>query len=88
MTTETEVKIVPMTPLLLDLKEAGKAMSLSDRTVWQMIQDGELRSIRYGTKHLVPVTEIMAYIARKMGPAPEGAAEESENPVDVESGTK
>lgn len=79
---DVTTKTMPVQPLALGLRDAGKAMSLSERTVWGLIKEGRLRSVRIGVKHLVAVDEIRAFLTREAGQAPADATKKSENPVD------
>ena len=52
-----------------------------------LIKEGGLRSVRIGVKHIIPVSEIVAFLAREAGAVTAGAAAKSENPVDTGAAT-
>lgn len=37
-------------PLLVDIKEAARLLGVSERTVWQLTNDGKLKSIAIGKR--------------------------------------
>jgi excisionase family DNA binding protein len=53
------------TPLLVSLRAAAKLMSLSERTVWAMTDDGRLPSVRAGRRRLISVAALESWIARQ-----------------------
>lgn len=44
--------------LLVDLREAAQMLSLSERTVWGMVKDGSLRSVRFRRALRIPMAEV------------------------------
>jgi excisionase family DNA binding protein len=44
MRTFTEI----MPPLLLTTRQAAKALSISERTLWQLAKDGKIPTVRIG----------------------------------------
>jgi excisionase family DNA binding protein len=55
----------PDTPLLLSLKQASRALSLSERTVWAMVQTGDLPHVRIGRRLLFSTAALEAWIERR-----------------------
>ena len=54
----------PPTPrLALNYKEAAKALSLTERTVWQLVRDGKLKANRIGRAVRVAVAEIERFLS-------------------------
>ena len=51
--------------LLLKTREAAKALSLSERMVWQLTNSGELPSVRIGRALRIAVEDLEAFIARR-----------------------
>lgn len=47
-----EVETIPK--IALSVREAAIAVGVSDRTIHQLIKDGELPSMRIGTRQLIP----------------------------------
>jgi excisionase family DNA binding protein len=53
--------------LLLSVREAAKALAVSDRTLWQMTKDGVIGSIKVGTGPVrYPVAELERWIEEQM----------------------
>lgn len=50
--------------LLISEREAGRVLSVSPRTVFTLIQRGELRAVRVGSRKLVEVKSLLDLIAR------------------------
>ena len=51
--------------LALGLRDAAKALSLSERTVWAMAHDGRLPVVRVGSRLLFPVSMLAAWLERE-----------------------
>ena len=51
--------------LALGLRDAAKSLSVSERTAWQLIKDRRLHCVRVGTRIIVPVREIEAFLERE-----------------------
>lgn len=47
-----------MKPLVFDIDEAAALLKRHRRTVYRMIDRGELRSVTYGGRKSIPVAEI------------------------------
>ena len=51
-------------PILYSRKLAANALSLSVRSLDYIISDGHLKTVRIGSKNLVPRTEILKFAKR------------------------
>jgi excisionase family DNA binding protein len=51
--------------LLLSIKQAATALSVSERTVWTMVHNGELPHMRLGRRLLFSRTALEAWVARR-----------------------
>jgi excisionase family DNA binding protein len=52
-------------PLLVSLRTAAKMLSVSERTVWAMADDGRLPSVRVGRRRLFSVASLESWIAKQ-----------------------
>jgi excisionase family DNA binding protein len=50
-----------MERLLFQFREAAVRLSLCERTVWQLVKDGKLRSVRIGKSHRIHDADLRAY---------------------------
>jgi excisionase family DNA binding protein len=64
--TETKQPTTLVEPLLVRVEEAARMLSLSRSTVYEMLDSGELRSVRRGTARRIPVTALRTWIARQI----------------------
>lgn len=69
MTETSRLNVSPVPRLALSIEEAGQAVGLCGKTVSKLIADGRLRSVRVGTRHLLPVSELQRWLDREAGPA-------------------
>jgi excisionase family DNA binding protein len=56
-------------PLLVRVEEAARILSLSRSTIYEMMDAGEIPSIRRGTARRIPVAALRAWVARQTTPA-------------------
>jgi len=49
-------------PLIVPVKTASRLLSVCERTVWDLIREGLLPSVRIGSRVLVVYQDILAYI--------------------------
>ncbi len=56
--------IVVVKPLLAPVALAARMLGLGRTSVWGLIRDGELRTVRVGTRRLLLVSEIEAWVSR------------------------
>lgn len=64
--------VSPVQRQALSLEEAGQAVGVCSKTVSNLIRDGRLRSVRVGTRHLVPVSELQRWLDAEAGLAESG----------------
>lgn len=57
-------------PLLVRVEEAARLLSLSRSTLYEMMDAGELPSVRRGTARRIPVAALREWIARQTAPIP------------------
>lgn len=56
----------PMEPLLVRVEEAARILSLSRSTIYEMMDAGELPSVRRGSARRIPVASLREWVARQM----------------------
>ena len=54
-------------PLLVRVEEAARILSLSRSTIYEMLDAGELPSVRRGTARRIPVAALHAWVAQQTG---------------------
>jgi excisionase family DNA binding protein len=75
MTPDTSrLRVSPIPRLALNLEQAGQSVDLCGKTIANLIRDGRLRSVRVGTRHLVPITELQCWLDAEAGLTAEGEA--------------
>ena len=52
-------------PLLVRVEEAARMLSLSRSTIYEMMDAGELPSVRRGTARRIPVAALRAWVAKQ-----------------------
>lgn len=55
----------PVEPLLVRVEEAARILSLSRSTIYEMLDSGELPSVRRGAARRIPVTALRAWVAQQ-----------------------
>jgi len=60
-------------PLMLSVSQVCKALGLSRTTLWAMVRDGEIGSVKYGARLLFPLPVVEEYVAAQAGRAREQA---------------
>jgi len=55
----------PIEPLLVRVEEAARMLSLSRSTIYEMLDAGELVSVRRGSARRVPVAALREWVARQ-----------------------
>ncbi|HUU92559.1 MAG TPA: helix-turn-helix domain-containing protein [Phycisphaerae bacterium] len=53
--------------LLLSAREGARALSVSERTLWERTKTGEIPCVRIGRRVLYDVRDLVAYIDRQKG---------------------
>ncbi len=63
MTRRATLAVVgEIVPELYRVEEAAEALRLSRRTVYELIRSGRLRTVKIGTRRLVPVAAVREYV--------------------------
>ena len=52
----------PLRPMAVDVKTAASLLSISERTVWKLVERGELSVRKAGRRVLFPVASIDAFL--------------------------
>jgi excisionase family DNA binding protein len=69
-------------PLAVDVREAGRLMSLSPRTIRRHIKAGRIRAVLVGRRVLVPVGELRSLIDVRLECELAGDRPENDRPDD------
>lgn len=56
----------PIEPLLVRVEEAARLLSLSRSTIYEMLDSGELPSVRRGTARRIPLAALRAWVAQQV----------------------
>jgi excisionase family DNA binding protein len=67
MTLETAKREITVEPLLVRVEEAARLLSLSRSTIYEMMDAGELPSVRRGTARRIPVAALHEWVAQQTG---------------------
>jgi excisionase family DNA binding protein len=59
----------PIIEKLLTYKQAGTLLGVTERTVWTLVNDGELPAVRFGRSVRIDPADLRAYIDRCKTPA-------------------
>jgi excisionase family DNA binding protein len=63
MTRRATLAVVgEIVPELYRVEEAAEALRLSRRTVYELIRSGRLRTVKVGSRRLVPVAAVREYV--------------------------
>ncbi|MFF4420500.1 helix-turn-helix domain-containing protein [Streptomyces sp. NPDC054840] len=63
MTLALPERNATVTPVLLKVPEAMRALSLSRTVIYELIRAGRLRAVNEGRARLIPVSAINEYVA-------------------------
>jgi excisionase family DNA binding protein len=55
----------PIEPLLIRVEEAARMLSLSRSTIYEMLDAGELPSVRRGVARRIPLAALRAWVAER-----------------------
>jgi excisionase family DNA binding protein len=67
---ETTKRETTVEPLLVRVEEAARMLSLSRSTIYEMMNAGELPSVRRGTARRIPLAAIRQWVATHTDPIP------------------
>jgi excisionase family DNA binding protein len=59
---------VRLEPLLVRVEEAARLLSLSRSTIYEMLDSGELPSVRRGSSRRIPTAALREWVARHTAP--------------------
>ena len=65
---ETTKRATAVEPLLVRVEEAARMLSLSRSTIYEMLDAGELPSVRRGTARRIPLAAIREWVATHTDP--------------------
>jgi excisionase family DNA binding protein len=65
MTAEKPQEQQLIEPLLVRVEEAARILSLSHSTIYEMMDSGELPSVRRGAARRIPVAALREWVARQ-----------------------
>jgi len=69
MTRNESLGMGEIAPLLYRVEEAAEALRVGRTVVYQLIRCGALRTVKVGTRRLVPVDALREYVASLDGAA-------------------
>ena len=61
-----------MEPLAVDMREAGRLLGVSSRTIRRRVEDGSLRAVRIGRRVVIPLDCVRQLLADGAHPSAEG----------------
>jgi excisionase family DNA binding protein len=64
--TEKKPDDIVFEPLLVRVEEAARILSLSRSTIYEMLDSGELPSVRRGAARRIPLAALHAWIAQQL----------------------
>lgn len=56
-------------PLLVKVEEAARILCLSRSTIYELMDSGEIPSVRHGAARRIPVAALREWVARRTAPA-------------------
>jgi excisionase family DNA binding protein len=62
---EQNPQTVAIEPLLVRVEEAARLLSLSRSTIYEMLDRGELPSVRCGAARRIPLASLRAWVERQ-----------------------
>lgn len=60
---------IPMQPVFIRAEQAAKMLTFTRRQVYQLIADGEIESVKYGRRRLIPVQSLYDFRDRLLAQA-------------------
>jgi excisionase family DNA binding protein len=64
--TEKEHERTTLEPLLVRVEEAARILSLSRSTIYEMMDNGDLPSVRWGAARRIPLAALRAWVERQV----------------------
>lgn len=61
--TNTSYRTVEELPLMLDVKEVAKILGIGKNLAYSLVNSGEIKALRVGTKIRVPKQSLVDYIS-------------------------
>lgn len=71
--TDTTTTPTPIVERLLNYREAGKLLGVTERTIWTLVDQGELPAVRFGRSVRIDPADLRNYINRSKTTAPGSA---------------
>jgi excisionase family DNA binding protein len=65
MTMENPQEQLPIEPLLVRVEEAARLLSLSRSTIYEMMNAGDIPSVRCGAARRIPVAALREWVANQ-----------------------
>ena len=63
----------PQEPLLVNIREAAKLLNVSQRTIWQLCNDGAISAVKIGKRGVrYSYKSLMAFADKAQCPPPQG----------------
>ena len=67
MSTTSRITASTVAPVVYRVDEAAEALRISRDTVYELIRSGRLRTIKVGTRRLVPLVALHEYVSGELG---------------------
>lgn len=67
--TEKKPDDIVFEPLLVRVEDVARMLSLSRSTIYEMLESGELPSVRRGTARRIPLAAVHTWIAQQTEPS-------------------
>jgi excisionase family DNA binding protein len=64
--TKNQTATPQVEPLLVRVEEAARILSLSRSTIYEMMDRGDLQSVRCGAARRIPVAALRAWVERQV----------------------
>jgi excisionase family DNA binding protein len=68
--SEAATPIDPLKPRLLSIRETGAVLGVGRSTVYDLISQGAIRTVKIGRRALVPIEDLDAYLKRLLASSP------------------
>ena len=64
--TKNDIAMPQVEPLLVRVEEAARILSLSRSTIYEMLDRGELPSVRCGTARRIPLAALHTWVEQQL----------------------